>query len=105
MLELPLQGPTDGHMGQASVLRALFHRRPTTGLLRDVQPHEHEARVILDRARRDPAGLGPALRAAGFRYVLLPRELARFSRPDEPTLRLLLGEPWHDGELVVWEVE
>ena len=104
VLELPLQGPTDGLMGQASVLRALFHRRPTTGLLRDVQPHEHTARALLDAARRDPRGLGPALSEAGFRYVLLPRELSRFSRPDEKTLRRLLGEPWHDGELIVWKL-
>lgn len=104
VLELPLQGPTDGLMGQASVLRALFHRRPTTGLLRDVQPHEHTARPLLDAARRDPRGLGPALSQAGFAYVLLPRELARFSRPDEATLRQLLGEPWHDGELVIWRL-
>lgn len=104
VLELPIQGPTDGHFGQASVLRALFHRRPTTGLLRDVRLHEHQARVILDDARRDPANIVAALRAAGFRYVLLPTELARFSTPDLATLRRQLGTPWHDGDLVIWDL-
>lgn len=104
VLELPLQGPTDGHFGQASVLRALFHRRPTTGILRDVRLHESDARRILDAARRDPGNFADHLRDAGFRYVLLPRELARFSTPDEPTLRRLLGPPWHDGDLLIWEL-
>jgi len=104
VLELPIQGPTDGHMGQASVLRALFHRRPTTGILRDVQPHEHVARHILDDARRHPAELAERLRAAGFHYVLLPRELAAFSKPSDDELRRLLGAPWHDGDLIVWDL-
>jgi len=104
VLELPLQGPTDGLFGQASVLRALFHRRPTTGLLRDVRLHERGVRPILDRARRDPAHLAEDLRAAGFRYVLLPRELARFSQPDEASLRRLLGPPGQDGELLIWDL-
>ncbi len=106
VLELPLQGPTDGHFGQAGVLRALFHKRPTSSLLRDVRPHEDAAREVLNKARLEPDRLGERLREAGFAYVVLPAELARFSVPDEAVLRRLLGEPWaEEGGLMVWKLE
>lgn len=105
VLELPLQGPTDGHFGQAGVLRALFHRRKTSSLLRDVRPHEDRAREVMNEARRQPERAAAVLMEAGFGWVVLPDELARFSQPDPRVLRALLGEPWSEAQgLRVWRL-
>ena len=71
-----------------------------------MRPHEDAAREVLNKARLEPDRLGERLREAGFAYVVLPAELARFSVPDEAVLRRLLGEPWaEEGGLMVWKLE
>ena len=103
VLELPLQGPTDSQLGQGAMLRALFHRRPTTGIPRDRQGGADPARAALTAALAgpDPA---EALRAAGYRWILLLDELDWYSKPDRAALEAALGPPTHTGALMAWDL-
>ena len=102
VLELPLQGPLDAAHGQGALLRALFHRRPTSALPRDVRPRETMLPALLERAvATDPAG---TLRAAGFRYVLLPDVLTHQLDTQGAALIEALGAPQHDGAWRIWDL-
>lgn len=106
VLDLPLQGPTDAHFGQAALLRAVVHGRPTTALPRGNLRPEDPARGRLRRAMGAPdvAAAHALLRAAGYAAVVLPAELARFSAPPRDELEAALGPPTHDGGLVIWSL-
>ena len=105
-LELPLQGPTDAHLGQAALLRAVVHGRATSGLPRSVvNPADPTRRLWMDATRagsRD--SVRAALVASGVRLVLLPAELAPHADPPLDRLRALLGEPDLDGDLIAWDL-
>lgn len=102
VLELPLQGPTDAAPGQGALLRAVFHGRPTTALPRDVRPKE----AVLPGIVRQALATDPdqALRAAGFRYVLLPDDLLPMLDADQAALVTALGTPAHAGAFRLWDL-
>ena len=105
VLELPLQGPADEHLGQAALLRAVVHGRPTTALPRGNLRGASPVGGVLARA----AGAGAAgrrmLTEAGIGWVLLPEELVEHVQPDLPTLLQLLGPPRFAGDgLIAWEL-
>ena len=106
VLELPLQGPTDAHLGQAALLRAVVHRRPTTALPRSVvQPDDPTHRLWRDATRgSDPAGAQASLREAGIRLVVLPLELDAHVQPPLSRLETLLGPPATAEGLWVWDL-
>lgn len=102
VLDLPLQGPLDAAHGQGALLRALYHRRPTSALPRDVRPKETVLPGLLQRAvATDPEEV---LRQAGFRYVVLPEALAPLIDVDGAALISALGQPDHTGALRVWDL-
>ena len=102
ILELPLPGPTDGHFGQAGLLRSLLLDRPTTALPRAFL-EGHPAREPLEAAVAQ-ASAAP-LRAAGYRFVALPVELAPFSQPGLSVLRQILGDPViEEAGLILWDL-
>lgn len=106
VLELPLQGPTDGHLGQAGLLRAVFHGRPTTSLPRDRQGGADPARAALRRAVAE--GSSAPLQELGVRYVILDLSLDWYAEPDASELTEALGPPAHgtgpDAALRVWDL-
>lgn len=106
VLDLPLQGPTDAQFGQAALLRAVVHGRPTTALPRGNLRPEDPARGRLRRAlgAASPEDARELLREAGFAAVVLPAELARFSEPGPAELEAALGPPSHAGALLIWEL-
>ena len=83
VLELPVPGPTDGWFGQGALLRAVYHQRPTTGLPRAIQDRHHPVHRIVSQAFREsgPEQVKAQLRAAGYRLVLLPEDLAPHVQP------------------------
>ena len=102
VLELPLQGPLDAAHGQGALLRALFHRRPTSALPRDVRPKESVLPGLIERGlASDPAEV---LAEAGFRYVLLPDVLRGQIDPHGAALIEALGPPQHDGAWRIWDL-
>jgi hypothetical protein len=104
VLELPLQAPTNGMLGQGGMLRAVFHGRPTTSLARDVPSPEAELPVLVSEATRSRLDAVARLRGAGFRYVVLPRdEEAGLSSLDERLVEQL-GLPWREGALRIWDL-
>lgn len=106
VLELPLQGPTDAHLGQAALLRAVVHRRPTTALPRSVvQPDDPTRRLWRDATRgSDGAAARAVLRERGIRLVVLPTELQEHVRPPRAKLDALLGPPVETEGLLLWDL-
>ena len=106
VLELPLQGPTDGWFGQAGLLRAVFHGRPTTSLPRGVKDRLHPTRVLVDRAFRStrPETVRVLLREAGYRLIVLPDDLVPHTDPPMSRLQRMLGEPLHADGAYVWDL-
>lgn len=103
VLELPLQADTNSMLGQGGMLRAAFHGRPTTSLARDVQ----NARSTLRTLVHDPPGpraLPRKLSHHGFRYVVVPRAEAHALDAQERHFLGLLGTPWRDGALTIWDL-
>jgi len=100
--ELPIQGPTDGHLGQGALLRAIFHGRPTTGLPRDRMRGPDPARHALEAALE--GGEAAPLTKRGFRYLILLAELDWYSDPDSEALTQAFGPPVHEGALLVWDL-
>ena len=105
-LELPLQGPTDAHLGQAALLRAVVHGRQTSGLPRSVvNPADPTRRLWMDAVRGgSPERVRAALVSGGVRLVLLPAELALHADPPVDRLRELLGEPDLESDLIAWDL-
>ncbi len=104
VLELPLQGPTNGMLGQGGMLRAVFHGRPTSSLARDVPSREAELSMLVTEAANAGSGRLDRLRAAGFRYVVLPREEEAGIGPVDQLAIARLGPPWRDGALCIWDL-
>lgn len=106
VLELPLQGPTDGWFGQAALLRAVFHGRPTTALPRAIQDRRHPVRTTVDRAFRlpSPDATRDLLRTSGYRLVVLPHTLVPHVQPSMDTLVRTLGTPTAHSGLYVWDL-
>ena len=95
VLELPVPGPTDGWFGQGALLRAVYHQRPTTGLPRAIQDRNHPVQRTVREAFRqiDPELTRSALRAAGYRLVVLPEALVPHVQPSFADLTQGLAHP------------
>ena len=106
VLELPVQGPTDGWFGQGALLRAVYHQRPTTALPRAIQDRRHPVHLVVRDAFRqsDPEQVGAVLRSAGYRLVVLPERLVPHVDPPFSILSAALGPPDHDDGLYVWDL-
>jgi len=103
VLELPLQGPTDAAPGQAALLRAVFHERPTSALPRDVRLRGASLPQLLHQGLADSDVLR-TVHMAGFRYVLLPDDLTPMLDSDQAALVAALGVPGHDGAFRLWDL-
>lgn len=106
VLELPLQGPTDGWFGQQALLRAVYHQRPTTALPRAIHPrqspvHRHWTDAL---AASTPAGTRAHLVEAGYRLVLLPEALAPHVQPPLAMLEAALGPAASADGLLIWDL-
>ena len=106
VLELPVPGPTDGWFGQGALLRAVYHQRPTTGLPRAIQDRNHPVqRTVRDAFRQtDPEQTRSALRAAGYRLVVLPEALVPHVQPSFADLTQGLGTPELDDHVYIWDL-
>lgn len=106
VLELPLQGPTDAQLGQAALLRAVVHRRPTTALPRSVVQKDDPTRRLWRDATRgsDGAEARTVLQEGGVRYLVLPMELQEHVRPTRPRLERLFGPPLESEGLLLWDL-
>jgi len=106
VLELPLQGPTDAWFGQSALLRAVYHRRPTTGLPRgNMQPND-PVRGRLSRALGEPDidAAHALLRSAGYRLVVLPESHIPHVSPALDRLELALGPASRSDGLLYWDL-
>jgi len=104
VLELPVQGPTSAWFGQAALLRAAAHRRPTTALPRTTTRTDGPLAAVLRGAAASPRP-GAALRVAGLRFVVLPDALRPFLSATEAALVRGLGAPTDTaGGAAVWDL-
>ena len=104
VLELPVQGPTSAWFGQAALLRAAAHGRPTTALPRTTTRRDGPLQAALRGAAASPDPAA-ALRRAGVRFVVLPADLAPFLDATEAALVRGLGSPAPGGGgAQVWDL-
>ena len=106
VLELPAQGPTDGWFGQGALLRAVYHRRPTTGLPRGIKDRHHPVHLVVNHAFRQaaPDKVKQTLQNAGYRLVVLPEDLAPHVKQSFSQLTRGLGTPTHADGLYIWDL-
>ncbi len=106
VLELPVQGPTDGWFGQQALLRAVYHKRPTTALPRAIQDRHHPVHLVVQQAFRQsgPERVAQVLQTAGYRLVLLPEDLVPHVKPSFAQLSAALGPPLLDDGLYIWDL-
>jgi hypothetical protein len=106
VLELPIQGPTDAWFGQAALLRATLHRRPTTALPRGVRDSRGSVQGLWADAMDAPnsAASRLLLSEAGFRLVILPEALIPHIDPDLFRIETALGPALRADGLLVWDL-
>ncbi|MCB9764831.1 MAG: hypothetical protein H6739_33960 [Alphaproteobacteria bacterium] len=104
VLHLPLQEGPGWAESQKMLLAAVVHGRYTTGLTRDVQTPEAQAMRRWVAEAVDAPDPAAALRARGFRYVVLQPMPPLPIRISRETLTEKLGEPAGGPGLWRWDL-